>query len=80
MAVNPTNTPVDEPRRLRGLMLAFSSASTATSINSRCCGSMPAASRGEIAKNSASNSSGAHVVRKPPSRLQMVPGTLWSGE
>ena len=32
---------------------------------SRCCGSIAAASRGEMAKNSASNSSGCQEVRKP---------------
>ena len=55
---------------------ASSNASQATSISNRCCGSIAAASRGEIEKNSASNSSGCQLVRKPPSRLQMVPGTV----
>ena len=44
------------------------------------CGSIAAASRGAMLKNSASNSSGCHEVRKPPLRLQMVPGTVWSSE
>ena len=37
-----------------------------------------AASRGEMLKHPASNSSGFHDVRNPPTRLQMVPGTVWS--
>ena len=66
------------PRIACGGIPASSSASQATSMNNRCCGSIAAASRGGMAKNSASNSSGCQVERKPPSRLQIVPGTVWS--
>ena len=76
--VNPTNTDVCDPRIACPVMPAFSSASQATSSNSRCWGSIPVASRGDMPKNSASNSSGCHEVRKPPSRVQIVPGTVWS--
>ena len=65
-------TPVWVPRIVRGVMPASSSASQATSRSRRCCGSIAAASRGEMAKNSASNSSGCQEVRNPPSRLQIV--------
>ena len=70
----PTKTEVWVPRIAGAVMPAFSSASQATSSSSRCWGSIAAASRGEIPKNSASNSFGCQAVRKPPSRLQIVPG------
>ena len=46
----PTNTPVRLPARRSARMPASSSASQATSSSSRCCGSMRAASRGEMPK------------------------------
>src|SRR5262245_22037811 len=54
---DPANTPVCERRSELGGMPAFSSASQATSSNSRCWGSILSASLGEISKNSASNAS-----------------------
>ena len=63
--VNPTNTRSATPRIAARLMPAFSSASQATSSSNRCWGSIAAASRGEMPKNSASNSSGCQEVRKP---------------
>ncbi len=72
------NTPVWVLRICRAGIPASSNASQATSSSSRCWGSIAAASRGEMAKNSASNSSGCQEVRNPPSRLQIVPGTVWS--
>ena len=74
--VKPTKTEVCVPRIACAVMPAFSKASQATSSNSRCWGSIPAASRGEMPKNSASNSSGCQEVKNPPSRLQIVPGTV----
>ena len=48
------NTPVGVPASDRGAWPASSSASQATSSSRRCCGSMLAASRGAMPKNSAS--------------------------
>src|SRR4051794_33728960 len=50
----PTNTPVCECRSELGGIPAYSKASQATSSKSRCCGSILAASRDMISKNSAS--------------------------
>ncbi len=73
----PTNTPVRLPRRVAGSMPACSKASHAVSSSRRCCGSMLCASRGEIPKNSASNS--AAPYRNPPSRAYEVCGRSGSG-
>jgi hypothetical protein len=74
-AIPPTKTPVRVPRSRPGSMRARSIASHETSIRSRCCGSMTAASRGLIPKNPASKSPAP--ARKAPSRVVAVPG--WSG-
>ena len=65
--------------RRSGAWPACSSASHATSSNSRCCGSMPCASRGEIPKNAGSNRSieaqEAALARRDPSwrvRIRIV--------
>ena len=50
----PTKTPVRLPASRPAAMPASSSASQATSSSSRCCGSMLAASRGEMPKKAAS--------------------------
>ncbi len=64
--LTPTNTPVRLPRNDSGSMPARSSASQEVSSSSRCWGSMASASRGEIPKNSASNSPAP--CRNPPAR------------
>src|ERR1700722_14456308 len=78
--VRPTEIPVWVLRIALGVTPTCSSASQETSSSSRCWGSIATASRGDIPKNSASNSSGRHEVRNPPSRLQIVPGRVWSSE
>ena len=56
---------------------ASSRASHAASSNSRCCGSMLSASRGEMPKNAASNRSSPS--RKPPQRVIIRPGVFGVG-
>jgi hypothetical protein len=72
----PTNTPVRLPVSVSGAIPARSNASHATSSSSRCCGSMLAASRGEILKNSGSKP--AMSSRNPPHRLAILPGASGS--
>ena len=62
--ITPTNTPVGEPASRATGWPASSSASQATSSSRRCCGSIRAASRGEIRKKPGSNRS--MCSRKPP--------------
>src|SRR3984885_12919876 len=63
----PMNTPTWLPRTVSGLIPASSRASQVSSSASRCCGSIAAASRGAIPKNSASKQS--TLSRKPPRRI-----------
>ncbi len=65
------NVPVRLPRSEEGSIAAFSSDSHATSSSRRCWGSIASASRGLIAKNSASNRVASW--RNPPSRQYAVP-------
>ncbi|CAM5517874.1 hypothetical protein SGRIM128S_08436 [Streptomyces griseomycini] len=65
-AIAPRNTPVSLPCSEAGVIPARSRASQEISSSSRCCGSIASASRGEIPKNSGSNS--AASWRKPPLR------------
>ena len=60
-----------------GAIPARSSASQLVSSSSRCCGSMLAASRGEIPKNAGIEPSTS--VRKPPQRVVIFPGASGSG-
>ncbi|GAA3837702.1 hypothetical protein GCM10022243_00250 [Saccharothrix violaceirubra] len=65
------NTPVCPPASVPGTIRASSSASHANSSTSRCCGSIVAASRGDIPKNPASNPETSS--RKPPGRTPARP-------
>ncbi|COX06684.1 Uncharacterised protein [Mycobacterium tuberculosis] len=70
-------TAVRVPPRESGGMPACSSASQATSSSIRCCGSIAAASRGVIPKNSASKP--ATSGTKPPHFVVIRPGVSGSG-
>ena len=74
----PTKTPVCERRSELAGIPACSNASHATSSRSRCCGSILAASRREISKNSASNASMSS--RKEPHRVVRASAAPTSGE
>src|SRR5450830_153317 len=68
------NTPVFLLLKLPGLIPACSMAHQVCVNNNRCCGSMTLASRGEISKNSGSNSS--TPLRKPPQVILVFPNPL----
>ncbi len=72
----PMNTPVREPFKLAADTPASSSASQHTSSISRCCGSISAASRGEMPKKSGSNP--LTPSRKYPCRTLIFPGAWGS--
>src|SRR5439155_3709752 len=73
----PAKTPVRLPSSVPGRIPASSSASQDSSSMSRCCGSMTAASRGEMPKNSGSNSStrSRNPARTPTPRSDRSGGT-----
>ncbi|KYF97207.1 hypothetical protein BE20_39450 [Sorangium cellulosum] len=73
----PRNTPVALPVSPAAGMPASSSASQLASSARRCCGSMCAASRGEMPKKAASKRSTS--PRKPPARVSILPGAAGSG-
>ena len=72
----PTKTPVWLPDKDSGLIPAFSIAVQVSSSRIRCCGSIKAASRGEIRKNGASNWS--TCSKNPPYLLDIFPGCFGS--
>src|ERR1700676_1817063 len=74
----PAKTPVCERRSELAGIPACSNASQATSSSRRCWGSILAASRSEISKNSASNAS--RSFRNEPHRVVRASVALTSGE
>src|SRR6201987_1341857 len=74
----PAKTPVCVCRSESAGIPACSRASYATSSNRRCCGSILAASLGEISKNSASNASMS--VKNEPQRVVPDSAAATSGE
>ncbi len=69
--VTPVNTPTLRPARACGSMPVRSTASQATSSNSRCCGSIASASRSEMPKNPASKAVAS--ARNPPRSVKGGP-------
>ena len=72
----PAKTEVSLPSSCRGTMPASSTASQATSRNSRCWGSISLASRGEMPKKLGSKPS--ICSRKPPHLVFILPGACGS--